>query len=130
MTSNSTGISRRMGLAIATAVTGLVLAGGASVGSLVGWIGPALAVTSTVQASTPEQASLSASTLATPQVVLVPIAPMATTSAQVPATGASLASAETSNGPSTATELLVGSRHTEEGRSQSGRIPRGERDDD
>ena len=78
MASNNTGISRRMGVAIATAVTGLVLAGGASVASLVGWIGPAQAVTSTAQASTPEQASLSATTFATPHVVLVPIAPMAT----------------------------------------------------
>jgi hypothetical protein len=119
-----------MGLAIATAVTGLVLAGGASVASLVGWIGPAHAVTSTVQANTSEQASLSANTFATPQVVLVPIAPMATTSAQLPATGASLAGAETSNGPSTATGVFVASRHTEDARSQSGRMPRGERDDD
>ncbi len=65
MASSSTGISPRMGLAIASAVTGLVLAGGASVASLVGWIGPVQAVTNTVQASTPERASLSANTLAT-----------------------------------------------------------------
>ena len=129
MASNNKGILRRLGLAIATAVTGLVLAGGASVASLVGWIGSAQAVTSTVQASTPEQASLSANTFATPQVVLVPIAPLAT-SAQLPATDVTLASAETSNRPSTATGAFVASRHTEDGRSEGARVPHGERDDD
>ena len=129
MASKTTGISRRMGLAIATAVSGLVLAGGASVASLVGWIGPAQAVTSTVQASTREQASLSADTFATPQVVLVPIAPMAT-STQPPATGATFGRAETSKGPSTASGALVASRHAEDGRSEGARVPHGERDDD
>ena len=129
MAANSTAISRRMGLAIATAVTGLVLAGGASVASLVGLIGPAEAVTSTVQASTPEPASLSANTFVKPQVVLVPIAPLATY-AQLPAAGATLVGAETSNPPSTASGALVQPRHAEDGRSEGARMAHGERDDD
>ena len=124
MASNSSGISRRMALAIATAVTGLVLAGGVSVVSLVGWIGPAQPATDTVQASATEQASLSAT-----QVVLVPIAPV-TTSAQQPPTGVSLARAETTTRPSTAEGAFGASRHTENGRPEGSRVRHGERDDD
>jgi hypothetical protein len=120
----TTGVSRRTGLAIATAVTGLVLAAGVSVAGLVGWVRPAQAVTDTVPASAPAPSSMTA-----PQVVLVPVAPV-TTPAQPPATSASLAGAMTSDGPSTASGALVASRHTERDRSEGARLPHGERDDD
>jgi hypothetical protein len=121
MTSTTTGASQRMRLAIATAVTGVVLATGVSVASLVGWVRPAQAFTNT-------QPSLTASASATPQVVLVPIAPV-TTSAQPLATNA-VTGAVSSNGPSTAAGALVSSRHTNSDRSEAARVPHGERDDD
>ena len=127
MTSSTTGIPRRIGMAIATAVTGLVLAAGVSIASLVGWIGPAEAVSTTVQANAPEQASLPANTVATPQVVLVPIAPV---TARQPATTVSLAGAEITTRPSTAGGPFGASRHTEDGRSEGARVWHGERDDD
>lgn len=106
MVSTTSGISRRMGLAIATAVTGLVLAAGVSVASLAGWVRPAQAVTDT-------QSSIMESISATPQVVLVPLAPV-TATAQAPATSANLAGA------------LTSTAH----QSESARVPHRERDDD
>jgi hypothetical protein len=125
MPSTSSGVSPRMGLAIATAVTGLVLATGVSVGSLVGWVRPAQLVTETVAASAPVQTSWMADTSATPQVVLVPIAPVSA-SAQSPVGNARLAGGALS----TASEVLGASRHTDRNRSESPRAIHGERDDD
>jgi hypothetical protein len=96
MAPRTTGVSKRMGLAIATAVTGVVVAAGVSLASLVGWVRPAQAVSNTVPANTLVATGLSADTSATPQIVLVPIAPV-TTSAQPPATIASLAGSVSSN---------------------------------
>jgi hypothetical protein len=129
MASSTQGISRGMGMAVATAVTGVVLAGGVSVASLAGWIGPAQAVSNRLQASAPEQTNLLANTSATPQVVLVPIAPV-TTSAQQPATTVSLAGAETTARPSIAGGAFGTWRHTEDGRSEGARVPHEERADD
>jgi hypothetical protein len=106
MASTTSGVSRRMGLAVTTAVTGVVLAAGVSVASLAGWVRPAQAVTDT-------QSNIMQSASATPQVVLVPIAPV-TATAQPPATSANLAGALTSTAR----------------QSESTRVPHRERDDD
>ncbi|HEX8966909.1 MAG TPA: hypothetical protein VF937_03450 [Chloroflexota bacterium] len=68
-------VSRHVGLAIATAVTGLVLAAGVSIATLVGWLGPTRAVNEPAQASMPGQAGLEASPSSTSQFVLVPGVP-------------------------------------------------------
>ncbi len=129
MASSRTGISGRTGLAIAAAITGLTLAGGVSVASLVGWIRPALPATDTLQASVLEQVSVPANTQATPQVVLVPVAPV-TTSAQQAPTAVSVPGAELTSGRSTDAGAFVASRQVERSRSDGARVPHAERDDD
>lgn len=129
MASSTTGVSQRMAMATAAAITGLVLAGGISIATVAGWVRPAQTVNETAQTSPPGQASLPAVTSTSPHVVLVPIAPAAT-SAQPPAAGASVGGVEASIGPSTAAGAFVASRHTERARSEGGTALYGERDDD
>ena len=75
MASTTTGNSKRLSLAIATAVAGVALAAGISVASLLGWVKPANAGAGAGQTSVAAQADIPMAAPSTPQVVLVPVAP-------------------------------------------------------
>jgi hypothetical protein len=81
MQPTSTAFSPRLGLAIAAGVTGLLLAGGITVATLVGWVQPAQSAAVSVQSAQPAatSANLSDSAVAAPQVVLVPVMPAGAT---------------------------------------------------
>jgi hypothetical protein len=75
MASTNTDNSKRLSLAIATAMAGVVLAAGVSVASLLGWVKPADAGDGSGQISIAAQAEIPVTAPSTPQVVLVPVAP-------------------------------------------------------
>jgi hypothetical protein len=127
MASTSPGNSKRLSLAIATAATGVVLAAGISVGSLLGWVKPANAGAGSVQASSAARADIPVTASSTPQVVLVPIAPTSPQSPTVPlnAPVADLARPSLDSG-----EASRGSRGEREQRPAIVRATNGERDDD
>lgn len=127
MASTSTGSSKRLSFAIATAVAGVVLAAGISVASLLGWVKPADAGAASGQNSIAAQADLPVAAPSTPQVVLVPVVPTSPPSTSV-----------AQNPP--AADLLRPSSDPGEGSRASGRereqrptvlrATQGERDDD
>jgi hypothetical protein len=115
--------SKRLGLAIATAVTGLVLAGGISAISLLGWVKPAEAGAGPAQTGVAALADLPLIS----QVVLVPIAPLSPQSPTVAANPVAPDVALTSS-PSGEAARVSGDEGAE--RTQVQRVRHGERDDD
>ena len=84
----TTALSPRFGLAVAAAVTGLVLAGGVTLASVLGWVGPRQLTASSAEAPAAPPLSLPASAVSDtspPQVVLVPVVPAGASTQQAAA---------------------------------------------
>lgn len=115
-------ISPRIGLAVATAVTGLVLAGGVSIAALIGWVRPAEALTGSVQATA------ATNTFAPPQIVLVPVTPAATQVGTSTSSSVQFARTSSATGPANATRSHEAD--FEGARRAPVQLGHGERDDD
>jgi hypothetical protein len=127
MATTSTGNSKRLSLAIATAVAGVVLAAGISVASLLGWVKPADAGAGSGQTSIAAQAQIPANAPSTPQVVLVPVAPRPPQSLTLALNPPAGDLARPSSDSGEASRISRGER---EQRPTPVRATQGERDDD
>jgi hypothetical protein len=76
----TTPFSPRLGLAVAAAITGLILAGGVTLASVLGWLGPpaqaaAVSLNAEGASSLTQQAATTIGDTSAAQVVLVPVVP-------------------------------------------------------